>query len=128
MTITVAQFRADFPEFTDTTKYPDTMVTFWLTQAGKLLRPDRWVDELDLGTELFVAHQLVIGARNQKNGGSGAGASIAPISSKTVDKVSVSYDTGSVTMTDAGFWNATNYGQRFWWLLQMAGAGAVQLY
>lgn len=128
MPVTTAQFRTDFPEFTDVAKYPDSQVTFWLTQAGKLLRAERWADDLDLGTELFVAHQLVIGARNQKNGGSGAGGAVAPISSKTVDKVSVSYDTGSVSMTDAGFWNGTNYGQRFWWLLQMAGAGAVQLY
>ncbi|WP_414655874.1 DUF4054 domain-containing protein, partial [Frateuria sp.] len=37
-----AQFRTDFPEFSDTTKYPDSAITMWLTVAGLSLPSDRW--------------------------------------------------------------------------------------
>lgn len=123
MTVTVAQFRADFPEFADATKYPDASVNFWLNIAATRLDPVRWADMLDPGTELFVAHQVVLSARNAKS----AGVTVAPIASKSVDKVSVSYDTSAVRLDNAGHWAATNYGQQFWQLLQMAGAGGVQL-
>lgn len=99
------------------------MVQFWLNLAGKMLNADRWVDILDFGTELFVAHQLILGARNLKN----AGQVNAPVSSKSVDKVSVSYDTKNVQLENAGHWATTSYGLQFWQLMQMAGAGGVQL-
>lgn len=119
----VAQFRADFPEFADTVKYPDGSVNFWLTFMGKLLNAARWADLLDMGLELATAHHLIINAKNQKS----AGGILAPISSKSVDTVSVSFDTKAVTLENAGHWATTNYGQRFWQLLMMAGAGGVQL-
>lgn len=125
MTVTVAQFRADFPEFADTSKYPDASVAFWLNVAVTRLNPTRWADMLDMGTELFIAHQVVLSARNAR--ANTPGATVAPIASKSVDKVSVSYDTSAVRLDNAGHWAATNYGQQFWQLLQMAGAGGVQL-
>ena len=123
MTITAVQFRLDFPEFADVVKYTPAMVEFWLRLAAVRLSEKRWVDMLDFGTELFVAHNLVVATRNLKT----AGAQMAPISSKTVDKVSVSYDTSAITDANAGYWSSTGYGQQFWQLLQMAGAGGVQI-
>lgn len=123
MTITAAQFRLDFPEFADDAKYTAAMVEFWLRLAAVRLNAQRWVDLLDFGTELFVAHQLVLATKNLKT----AGVQVAPVSSKSVDKVSVSYDTSGVTLDNAGHWSSTNYGQQFWQLLQMAGAGGVQV-
>lgn len=119
--IDAAKFRTDFPEFADTAKYPDSMVNFWLNLAGVMLNAARWADLLDFGTELFVAHQLVLASRNLKT----AGGSVAPVSSKSVDKVTVSYDTSAVKLDNAGHWAATNYGQQFWQLAMMAGAGGV---
>lgn len=129
MSVTASSFRADFPEFTSTVVFPDATVAFWLGLAGKLLSVDRWGDLLDYGTELFVAHNLVLSARDQKavsNGGiGGSGAGIT--SSKTVDKVSVSYDTANAAIDGAGNWNLTTYGTRYIQLARMVGAGGVQL-
>ncbi len=51
-----AKFRKDFPEFSDTTKYPDSAVNLWMSLAINVLAPDRWCDYLNIGIELFVAH------------------------------------------------------------------------
>lgn len=121
--IDATKFRADFPEFAGAAKYPDAMVNFWLNLAAVRLSPTRWADMLDYGTELFVAHQLTLATRSAKNGG----AVVAPVSAKSVDKVSVTYDTSAVTLDNAGHWATTSYGQQFWQLLMLAGAGGVQL-
>lgn len=129
MAVTVASFRADFPEFTSNTAYPDATVAFWLGLAGKMLSADRWGDLTDYGIELFVAHNITLAARDLKTadaggfGGSGAGVT----SSKTVDKVSVSYDTAAATIEGAGNWNLTTYGTRYIQLARLVGAGGVQL-
>ncbi|MFA9439408.1 DUF4054 domain-containing protein [Uliginosibacterium sp. sgz301328] len=124
-----AQFRLDFPEFADTSVYPDAQVNFWLSLGAKLLPPCRWGDLLDYGLELFTAHNLVIQTRNQQiaDAGGTPGAVTGPATSKAVDKVSVSYDAASVLNADAGDWNMTTYGIQFYRLMMMVGAGGVQL-
>lgn len=129
MTVTAASFRADFPEFASLVSFPDAQVSFWIALAGKLHAADRWGDLLDYGIELFVAHNLSIAARDAKaaaTGGVGGGAS-GLLSAKAVDKVSASYDTGAVTIANAGNWNLTTYGTRYIQLAGMIGAGGVQL-
>ncbi|MCX5495375.1 DUF4054 domain-containing protein [Kaistia dalseonensis] len=129
MTVTVSSFRADFPEFASIVTYPDAMVAFWLTTAAKLLSIDRWAELLDLGTELFIAHNLALGARDQKAAVAGGigGSSAGLVASKAVDKVSVSYDTGAAAIEGAGAWNLTTYGTRYIQLARMIGAGGLQL-
>lgn len=124
-----ATFRQDFPEFSDTTTYPDGSVDFYLALGVKLLPECRWQDLLDYGLELFTAHHLVLSTRDQKAEAAGGmpGAMTGPQSSKAVDKVSVSYDTASATLEDGGFWNLTTYGVRFLQLARMIGAGGIQL-
>lgn len=127
--MTPTTFRANFPEFASATDYPDAQINFWLGLAEKLLRPERWCDLLDQGLQLYVAHHLAIGRKNQLSAAAGGvpGTVQGPQSSKAVDKVSVSYDTGSGTFKDAGFWNTTTYGLQFWNLILLVGAGGVQL-
>lgn len=129
MTVTVSSFRTDFPEFASTVTYPDASVAFWLAAAGKLLSVDRWAELLDLGTELFMAHNLALGARDQKAATAGGigGSSAGLVASKAVDKVSVSYDTGAASIEGAGAWNLTTYGTRYIQLARLIGAGGVQL-
>lgn len=125
--ITPAQFRTDFPEFASTTKYPNSGVTFWLNLAYALLNADRWGQQIDVGAELFVAHNLVIEAKAQAEASAGGipGGQVGPINSKSVDKVSVGYDTGAGIQPDAGHWNLSVYGTRFIRLLRMFGAGPL---
>jgi hypothetical protein len=127
--VTIAQFRAAFPEFASTANYPDAQVQFWLDVAAKLLNVDRWYDLFDQGAMLFSAHHLVIARRDQLAGSSGGmpGAIQGAVASKSVDKVSVSYQNDSSLYQDAGFWNLTSYGLQYWNLVRMVGAGGIQL-
>lgn len=129
MTLDAAQFRTDFPEFTDTTAYPDSLINFWLALAGKLLNPLRWGDMLTAGQELFIAHNIVLEARAKLAADKGGipGASLGVQSSKSVGPVSVSYDTASALEEGAGHWNLTIYGTRYIRLARMLGAGPVQV-
>lgn len=124
-----ATFRQDFPEFADPQVYPDPQVAFYIRVAEKLLPECRWGEMLPYAIELFVAHHLAIGRQNEQAASVGAtpGAVKGPATSKAVDKVSVSYDAGSVALDDGGFWNLTTYGIRFLQLARLFGAGGVQL-
>ncbi|MBU9234081.1 DUF4054 domain-containing protein [Burkholderia multivorans] len=125
----VSQFRQSFPEFDDTTTYPDSLVQFWMTVAVSLVNADRWGDLTDLGIALVTAHHLALAVKDQKMAAVGGvpGQVTGPQSSKAVDKVSASYDTSAVAIKDGGFWNATMYGVRYLSLAMMMGAGGMQL-
>jgi len=129
MTVTAASFRTDFPEFASTTTYPDATVNFLAGLSANLLDATRWGALLDYGTELFIAHNLVLSAQSVKSSAAGGvpGASSGLTSSKAVDKVSVSYDTASAAVDGAGNWNLTTYGTRYIQLARMIGAGGIQL-
>ncbi|MBU9403994.1 DUF4054 domain-containing protein [Burkholderia multivorans] len=125
----VSQFRQSFPEFNDTTTYPDAFVQFWMTVAVSLVNADRWGDLTDMGIALVTAHHLALAVKDQKMAAVGGvpGQVSGPQSSKAVDKVSASYDTAAVAIKDGGFWNATMYGVRYLSLAMMMGAGGMQL-
>lgn len=129
MPITNIQFRADYPEFSDAVKYPESQITYYLTLAYQMLNPGRWMSQLDLGAELFVAHNIAIEARAQIEAANGGipGTTTGPISGKSVDKVSVSFDVGAGIELDAGHWNLTVYGTRFIRLARQKGAGPLQV-
>ena len=105
------------------------MINFWATLAGQMLPADRWSDLFTYGTQLFVAHHLTVGKRDQlaAEAGGVSGEIKGPITSKSVDKVSVSYSSQSVALKDGGFWNSTSYGVRFLQLARMIGSGPIQL-
>lgn len=120
-------FRGNFPEFADTVKFPSPQVVFWLAQAYSTLNAARFGTNLDLAAMLFTAHNIVMSARDA-SASSGAGIPGNPSSvtaSKAVGPVSISYDTTLTAIPGAGIWNATSYGQRFWRLLKLAGAGGL---
>ncbi|EPY9203206.1 DUF4054 domain-containing protein [Morganella morganii] len=127
---TTEKFRADFPEFSDTSRYPDSTISFYLGLADTALDQDKHGDQFIYLSELFTAHYVelrgkalagaaVSGAVNTSGGG--------VLSSKSVDKVSASYDTSGIVNPDAGFWNNTGYGREFYWWWSMFGAGGRQL-
>ncbi|HAT1514534.1 TPA: DUF4054 domain-containing protein [Morganella morganii] len=127
---TAEKFRADFPEFSDTSRYPDSIISFYLGLADTALDQDKHGDQFIYLSELFTAHYVelrgkalavasVSGAVNSSGGG--------VLSSKSVDKVSASYDTSGIVNPDAGFWNDTGYGREFYWWWSMFGAGGRQL-
>jgi len=137
MTITAAQLRQDYPEFTSTTAYPDSSINYWINMATLMLNTNRWgaasttstLAIYDIGMELFVAHNIVLEAKAQAEAAAGAppGSSTGPVSSKSVGPVSVSYDTQAGIEKDAGHWNLTIYGTRFIKLAKQFGAGPIQV-
>jgi hypothetical protein len=124
VTVTVGNFRTDYPEFADTTKYPDSAVQYWLTVAMQMIPAQLWAGMYDTGIELFIAHNLVVEQRAAAGGGSGG---MGIVSSKSVGRASVSYDTSLGLEQDAGVWNTTLYGTRMYRLIRMFGAGGLQL-
>lgn len=124
MSVDAAKFRTDFSEFSDATKYPDSVITFWLGVGTALLPSDRWDTLLDTGLELYTAHHVVIASRETSGT---PGAVTGPHSAEAVDKVSFSMDTQAVTLTDGAFWNMTSYGIQFLQLARMIGAGGIQV-
>lgn len=124
-----AVFRQSFPEFANTTRYPDSMLTFWGGLAAKLLVITRWHDFYNEGTYLFVAHNIALQARNVQVASLGGtpGDNSGATSSKSVGQASVSYDNSASMEPDAGHWNLTTYGKQFIQLARIAGSGCVQL-
>lgn len=129
MTIDKDQFRVDLPEFADKARYPDAVVTFWIGYAVKLTDAGRWQELTDLGVELFAAHQLVLERRAMDEAAKGKVPGMSPgiVNSKSVDKVSVGYDTAGGAEPDAGHWNLTIYGTRYINLAREIGAGPIQV-
>ena len=125
----IAQFRVDFPEFANTTNYPNAQITFWASVAEKMVIEDIWDDMYEAGVNLYVAHELVLARQNAMiaaNGGlPGQGSGIA--ANKTVGSVTVGYELTHNSEKNAGWWNLTNYGKQFYRLTQIFGAGCIQL-
>jgi hypothetical protein len=125
----IAKFRTEFPEFTDTTAYPNPVIEFWAALAEKQVLATVWGDLVTQGVKLYVAHEITLAAQNKKAASTGGvpGSSGGIANSKTVGSVSVGYDSTSTSEKDAGYWNLTNYGKQFIRLARIFGAGAYQL-
>ena len=128
MSVTADSFRLSFPAFQNTVLYPAPFVEFWLGQALKLHNADRWGDCLDFGVMLWTAHNIILEAQagRQAQAGRATSGSTGVLASKSVDNVSASYDNSVAKEEGAGNWNLTTYGQRWYRLSQMAGAGPLQ--
>lgn len=126
---TIAAFRDAFPEFADTAKYSDGMITFWSTFATAQVNRNRWRSQTLMGISLYTAHEITLAAQNQKAGviGGTPGQQLGPANSKTVGSVTASYDASTTTEKDAGYWNLTTYGKQFFRLSRIFGAGGAQL-
>jgi hypothetical protein len=131
--ITYAQFQLDFPEFSNSVLYTASQFAFYQNFASLMLTPvwgqpapaGQPYTMYDIGTELFIAHNLALEAVNQQAASAGAppGTTGGPVSSKAAGPVSVSYDIAAVLAADGGWWNLTNYGTRFISLARLLGAG-----
>lgn len=126
---TVDKFREDFPQFGNAVTFPNAQIQFRLNQADQLLDENNFGEVFPYLAELFVAHYMALQAADNRAAaiGGGGGANSGVVSSKSVDKVSVSYDSSATMNPDAGFWNNTRYGAEFWQLIQMFGMGGRQL-
>lgn len=125
----IADFRAAFPEFSDTSVYPDAQVTFWSNLAESLLPKCIWGDTWGFAVQLYTAHEITMAAQNAKTAaiGGSPGQQGGIANTKTVGSVTVGYDSQANSETGAGWWNMTNYGKQLYRLIKIFGAGCIQL-
>lgn len=126
--MTPAQFRIDFPEFADPSKYPDSLITYWLAVAANLVNLTQWGNLSNLAQELVTAHFVVLAARDQATASAQGipGVVSGPQTAKAVGSISASYDTAASTLMGGASWNMTSYGIRFINLSRLIGAGGLQ--
>jgi hypothetical protein len=126
---TPAQFRTDFPQFENEARYTNTAIQFRLSLSDNLLDENLLDNMFPYLVELFVAHYMTLQAKDMQSAalGGASGATNGVAASKSVDKVSVSYDNSATLNPDAGFWNFTRYGAEFYQIILMFGAGGRQL-
>lgn len=129
MAIVTNDFLTLFPEFNNIANFPIATIDVWIATGYNFLDANRWGNLLDLGVELFVAHNLVFGALNSQTAAAGSVPGIAKgvIASEGVDKIGLSYDTELASEKGAGHYNFTTYGQRFIHFARLVGAGPIQV-
>jgi len=127
--VTVETFLQNFPAFQS--GVTQAQVEFWIKYADKLLYDVcRWSDMREDGIQLVVAHQLTLALRDAQVAAAGGapGTVQGAVSSKSVGGVSISYDTSSAVLSNAGYWNLTSYGIQFYQLALLVGTGGFQLW
>jgi len=145
-TLTVDQFRDDFPAFADANRFPDEEVQYWIDQAvsppniSPAIDPVRWGQFYDLGLRLWVAHNLAVedmmvqraGPPGEGSGPGGrygysplVGSGVA--ASKSVNGVSISYDNAFGQTENAGWWGLTPWGNQYLYYLRLAGSAPIHL-
>jgi hypothetical protein len=124
-------FRLHFPPFADTTTYPDPQVQFFIDMASVMCDPRIWCQLQQMGVEFLTAHFLTMQQYTMRGGASGTGGGVPGMStgiasSKSVSRVSVSYDQSLGSMEGWGPFNYTIYGRQYAWWAQMAGTGGYE--
>lgn len=126
--VTAATFRKNFPEFASVAAYPAGPVDFWLGVADAMLSR-RFGSMRDYAMQLFAAHNLALEKAAQKTASKGGvpGANTGAVSQKSVGPGSISYDSQSAIEENAGNFNLTTFGTRFYQMLEIFNAGPVQV-
>jgi hypothetical protein len=113
--LSVADFRAEFPEFADTFAFSTDLIQRKLDQAERRISWDYLGDRADDAQGYLAAHLLLMST----NASLGMG-----VQSVTGGPISVSYAGASA---DGSGYGATGYGREFLALVQLAGPGASVL-
>lgn len=120
--LTVAEFRARFPQFDETT-YPDTQVQALIDDTLCSFDQGRWDCLYKRGHSLYIAHLVEIGSR-QSAGDSGTGG-LDALQSKSADGLSAGFSTVAPANFDDAFFAGTSYGREFLMMRRSVGIGAV---
>lgn len=105
MAVTVASFKTRFPSFATVS---NSTIEMLLAEAVVILSESYWGVKYDIGVMYYTAHLLAL----DLNVSAGGYSSVGQVSSRSVDGVSISYNTVSQTGTEAWF-ASTVFGQRF---------------
>lgn len=119
------EFRILFPEFEN---FKDEVVQLQLRLAAPMVDKARWGDMYSYGLGLVAAHRLALGQAAAAADGSVNLNGDRVVLSKSVGGVAVSYSAPNQGTTSAdAYWGTTPYGRQFLALVQVVGAGVIQL-
>jgi hypothetical protein len=130
----IAEFRTNYPQFSNTTTYPDSVVTKALCEGDVKTGSSRWGAYQDIcqnfkqrGMFLYAAHWISV---YYPKGGDEPPATNPTWAwnSKTVRNQSISYDTGVKDLSPTNAWLlSTIFGQQFYGEMKKAALGGVSV-
>lgn len=100
----ITDFRTRFPEFDSVT---DDRINLFLADS-ELFVSEVWGDFRDIGIYYLTAHNLSIAEKTAQ----GATSGIQGIASKSVEGVSISYQSEAISESNA-YYMSTSYGKRY---------------
>ena len=149
MPVAYEDFTADYPEFADQTRFPESAVNYWIgiayvlltlplygtsfwdTTPGPYIPPGQTLGRSiqDYGVELFTAHNLALEVQAQDASTLNAtpGTVGGSITGRTVNGLTIVYDTAGSLEKDGGHYNLTTYGRRFLRMVKTVGALPIQV-
>ena len=126
MAVTVAAFRARFPEFSDDVTYPDSRVEIFIEDSQLIYMgadENRWLGKYDYAQAYLVAHLLITAEASEAGDSS---VKVGPVSSKSAGGVSVTRAVATKDRSDGDdFYMGTVYGQRFLMIRNACFVGVV---
>ena len=118
--VTTSQFRTDFYEFADTTKYPNALVNRMLTMAQSYIstinfriKPETRV----LLIELMMGHLITLYTSDPSNIAGSMSSAVGAEISASVGSVSVSRQAPIASDNFEQWIQTTGYGQQYWAML-----------
>jgi len=120
MAINPTSFKIRFNEFDSVL---DAYIQLFIDDAMVILNPVFWGSKYDLGLYYLTAHFLSLSNRTNI-GASGSFGPVAPVASKSVDGVSISYNNPVINNMSDAIYGSTIYGQRYLALRQTLGVAA----
>lgn len=127
--ITISQFRSDYPMFTNTTSYPDSLIQRLINRATSLMNASVWGNDYQDFMELFVAHYCTLwnSAMIAAQNGGDPGIARGVIASESALGVAAAFDTVSAAEESGGNYNLTQWGQQFIRMARLKGMGPQQI-
>jgi hypothetical protein len=131
--ITVAQFRARFAEFRDTTAYPDSIIEMYILDSANEVNFDLFDARGPKAQALLAAHYLFLGKpfyEGYEDGGTpigGGGEAVRLLASESEGDSSQSYVTSDAIAAGGleGWLNLSSYGQEYWAMRQFVVPGVT---
>lgn len=122
--VTYAYFVSAFPEFANAAVFTPQQIAFWTANAYATLNGFRFGVQLPLAVCLFIAHSIVLSAREIQSATLGQipGSVQGPLTSKSVGPVSAGYAV-TTGIEGSGAYNYTAYGQRLYTMMRAFAAG-----
>lgn len=117
MSIDPASFVIRFPEFAS---IGVDRLQLFLDDAELNLNTAYWGDKYDLGHAYLAAHYVSLGSRTE----AGSYSPMTTVASKSVDGVSISYNSPSPKNQSDAYYSSTAYGQRYLALRKTLGVPA----